>query len=197
MNQARQFVAKTRVLMPSEMNAVTQAAKHLEEARTIAERAEHDLAASEEAMREKGYAEGFEQGRAAALQDLGAAVAEARAHLMNLEAEMTEVLIVALENVLGHFDERDLARRCLMKGLQDAASELWAEIRVPTDDLERTRADLAQQPLDVSWPMIKSIESDPLLREGEMVIETPKGRIHVGLRHQLARFRAALTGAQT
>jgi flagellar biosynthesis/type III secretory pathway protein FliH len=196
-SQPRQFIAKSRVLLPSEMNAVTHAATHLSEARSIAERAEKDLAASEEEMRAKGYAEGFEQGRAAALQDLGAAVAEARGQLLALDGEMTEVLIVALENMLGQFDERDLAKRCVAKGLQDAASELWASIRVPAGDLERYRADLAQQPLDVAWPPIKSIEADPLLRDGEAVIETPKGRIHVGLRNQLSRFRAALTGAET
>jgi flagellar biosynthesis/type III secretory pathway protein FliH len=39
---------------------------------------------------------------------------------------------------------------------------------------------------------IRSVVADPLLLDGEVVIETQKGRVHVGVRQQLGRLQVGL-----
>lgn len=57
-------------------------------------------------------------------------------------------------------------------------------------------ADVQALPLTARHPEVKSVEADPLLNAGEIVIETPKGRIHAGLRQQLSRLQAGLEEAR-
>ena len=76
--------------------------------------------------------------------------------------------------------------------IEDAAAEIWVSLRVSPEDLPLIEEGLRQLPMSPSWPEIRSVEPDPLLKAGETILETPKGRIHVGLRQQLSRLKAGL-----
>lgn len=188
------FSPATKVLSPQEMNALTSASRFLAEARKINARAQQDVADAVEKGRKQGYEEGYAEGRRAALADLAGAVAEARERLVASDDELAQIVIGAVEGMIGTLDAGDLARRCVRRALEEAAEDIWALVRVAPEELAMFTADLKAAPVTAAWPEIRGVEPDPLLKAGEIILETPKGRIHVGLKQQLSRLRAGLQG---
>jgi flagellar biosynthesis/type III secretory pathway protein FliH len=174
------------------MNAIAEAAAYLGEARRIQGQAKAEVDAALAQAQQQGYQAGYADGRRAALEDLSKGVAEARERVILSESDLVGIVITALERMLGQSDQEDLARRCLRQALADAAGELWAVVRVSAEQHAMFTEDLASLGQDAGHPPIKSVEADPLLRAGEIMLETPKGRIHVGLRQQMARLQSGL-----
>lgn len=186
------FTPRRKILSPEEMNTVAQAASYLGEARRIHSKIQADADAALARAKDEGYKAGYADGRRAALADLAGGVAQARERVATSESELVAIVMVAIERMLGQLDQTDLARRCLRRALADAADEIWAIIRVSPEELAMFAEDLTHVPQTERWPEIKAVEAEPLLKPGEIMIETPKGRIHVGLRQQLSRLQSGL-----
>jgi type III secretion system HrpE/YscL family protein len=187
------FVPKRKVVSLLDMRSVSEAGTLLAEARKISAKAQQDVAIALEAGRSHGYETGYAEGRRAALEDFAGAVSRARDLLAASDHELTDILIAALENIVGQIGETELTRRCVIRALEDAAGDVWACVRTSPEDLAQISADIQAAPMTAAWPEIKSVEADPLLKPGEVVLETPKGRCHVGMRQQIARLQAALS----
>lgn len=181
-----------RVLSPQEMNAIGAAADYLAKARELAARLEKDAAEAIRRGREQGFREGYAAGRRAALEDLAEGVARTRDRLSASDEELAGIVTTALERLVGALDQTELARACVRHALGQAADDIWAAVRVCPEDHQALVEDLASLPLTANWPEIRGVEADPLLKRGEIVLETPKGRVHVGLKQQLDRLKAGL-----
>ncbi len=192
MTDAPIFTPSRKILSPSEMKAVVDAGSLLAQARDMNARTRETVAAAEAEGRTRGYQEGFDRGRTEALGELIDAVDRARQRLSASDEELAEIVLAAVEQMIGELDEKDAALRCVRRALADAAADIWAVVRVSSDDHAHVQAGLQTLPLTANWPEIKAIEADPLLKRGEIILETPKGRIHVGLRQQLSRLKAGL-----
>jgi len=150
------------------------------------------VGAAQDEARSKGYREGYDRGRNEALGELIDAVDRVRQRLAASDEELADIIIAGVEQILGQMDERDLAMRCVKRAIEDAAAEIWVSLRVSPEDLPLIEEGLRQLPMSPSWPEIRSVDPDRLLKAGETILETPKGRIHVGLRQQLSRLKAGL-----
>lgn len=191
------FGPRRRVLSPEEMALVDEAGKYVAKARDLAARLEQDTAEAIRKGREQGFREGYAAGRRAALEDLAEGVARTRERLTASDEELAGIVLAALERLVGRLDETALARECVRQALSEAADDIWAAVRVCPEDHQALVEDLASLPLTASWPEIRGVEADPLLKRGEIVLETPKGRVHVGLKQQLDRLKAGLQTVET
>lgn len=183
---------RRKVLGPDEMRAVAQATTYLARARELSARLESESAQAIAQGREQGFKEGYAAGRRAALEDFADAVKRTRERLAASDEELAGIVMVAVERIAGALDVRDVARACVRHALGEAADDLWAVLRVPPEDHQLFAEDLQGVSITESWPEIRGVEADPLLKPGEIVLETPKGRIHVGLKQQLSRLKAGL-----
>ncbi len=186
------FVPATKVLSADEMKVLRIADRFRDEARRLHDGMGRSVAEAQEQARRKGYQEGFEKGRLEALETLVEAIDRVRERLAASDEELAAIVLGAVERMLGEMDEHELALRCVRRALDDAAGDIWAVVRVTPDEVPYLEEGLRQLPMTGSWPEIKGVEADPLLKRGEIILETPKGRIHVGMRQQLSRLKAGL-----
>lgn len=192
MAQPSVFVPATKVLSADEMKVLRIADRFRDEARRLHDGMGRSVAEAQEQARKKGYQEGFEKGRLEALETLVEAIDRVRERLAASDEELAAIVLGAVERMLGEMDEHELALRCVRRALDDAAGDIWAVVRVTPDEVPYLEEGLRQLPMTGSWPEIKGVEADPLLKRGEIILETPKGRIHVGMRQQLSRLKAGL-----
>jgi len=191
------FTPGNKILSPAEMNAVVEAGRFLGQAREINGKAKQSVAAAEAEGRTRGFKEGFDRGRTEALAELVDAVDRARQRLAASDEELAEIVLAAVEQMVGEIEEKDAAIRCVRRALADAAGDIWASVRVSADDHSQVQAALLTLPMNTPSPEIRSVEADPLLKRGEIILETPKGRIHVGLRQQLSRLKAGVESLES
>jgi type III secretion protein L len=192
MSETLVFTPAKKILSPGDMHAVIEAGRYLAQAREINSKAKQAIAAAEAEGRARGHTEGFDNGRTEALAELVDAVDRARQRLAASDEELAEIVLAAVEQMLGEIEEKDIAIRCVRRALQDAAGDIWAIVRVSADDHPQVEAALQNLSMNTPSPEIRSVEADPLLKQGEIILETPKGRIHVGLRQQLSRLKAGI-----
>jgi type III secretion protein L len=191
------FTPARKILSPGDMQAVVEAARFLAQARDISGKARQAVAAAEAEGQARGYKEGFDKGRTEALAELVDAVDRARQRLAASDEELAEIVLAAVEQMVGEIEEKEIAIRCVRRALQDAAGDIWAIVRVSADDHPHVQAALQNLSMNTPAPEIRSVEADPLLKQGEIILETPKGRIHVGLRQQLSRLKAGVQSLES
>lgn len=190
------FQPRRKVLSAADMKAVSSATTYLARAREAAGRIEAEATRAIKEGRETGFKEGYAAGRRAALEDLADSVKRARERLTASDEELAGIVMIAVERMVGELDERRMARACVRHALSEAADDIWAVLRVPAEDHQTFVEDLKTVSLTETWPEIRGVEADPLLRPGEIMLETPKGRVHVGLKQQISRMKAGLQNVE-
>lgn len=186
------FVASRRVLTPQELNCIVEATQFQIETRRILGRVQQEAAEARDAARQEGYDEGYAEGVRSAMEDMAEAVQNVRAALLSAENDLAAIVLTAIEKMIGSLEPHDLARRAVIRALKDATDAVWVSIHVAPEDHPSIARDTAELSNAAGGASIRSIQSDPLLKPGEMLIETPKGRIHVGLRQQMARLQSGM-----
>jgi type III secretion protein L len=192
MNTSLPFVAQSAIVPSEEMGTILEASRYVQEAKGIFQRAQTDLHSASQQGREQGYRDGYNEGRRAALEDLGRAIEEMRAKLLTSEEELVGIVMSAMQRILGEMDDDSIARHCVKRALQDAADSAWVELRVAPEDMPIFAHFLEQIAMEAGSIEIRALHADPLLKDGEMILDTPKGRVHIGLRQQLARLQNGL-----
>jgi type III secretion protein L len=185
------FTSPGKVIPADDLGNIIDGGRFFRQAQMELKNAKKIAAESFEKARERGYEEGVRRGRQDALKALRAAVDDTRKRLLMAEEDLEHVVMEAVEKIIGTLDDRDSARRALHMALTELTSAVTVDIVVAPEDLAQIRTDI--DALEFSdRPEIRSIKEDSLLKQGEIVIITPHGRVQVGLAQQLARLRATL-----
>ena len=103
-----------------------------------------------------------------------------------LQAHVVEIVNAALDKALGKLAPQDLIAACGATALKESAEAQAVVVHVAACDHEAAREILAAH-----VPHAR-VELDPLLQAGELVLETHRGRQHVGARAQINRLKANL-----
>jgi flagellar biosynthesis/type III secretory pathway protein FliH len=193
--RAPSFVPGASVLHADDLGHITEARSYLDELRKLAVEARGVMAVDREKALEAGYKEGFGHGMREALAQLGPAVIEARGLLKASQADLATIVLAAVERIIGRLDPREAALAALAQALAEMAGSVEVELRVAPDDLATLEPDVARLRQEGRADGLGPMTADPVLQPGEMVLVTPKGRVHVGLRQQLGRLRAGLEQA--
>jgi type III secretion protein L len=103
-----------------------------------------------------------------------------------LEPLVVELVRNSLFRILGQLDRAELIENAVSKAFGDLELSFAMSLHVSPADHEVAQRKMEQ--LQRSIP----VHSDPLLFPGEIVVETPKGRFHIGAREQALALTEAL-----
>lgn len=187
------YLPERKVIPAQELGVVTDASRYVRHAREVLRDAQQHAMHELEKADERGYQAGFQRGREEAFGALQSTINEVRTRLSAAENDLEDVVVAALEKIIGEMGEREAARRALQVALSELTASIAVDIRVPPDELADVQALISALPLQSNQPEIRSVQEDPLLKPGEMLLLTPQGRIHVGLRQQIARLRSTMS----
>lgn len=187
-----QFINTRKVIPREEFGVVDEGTQYTEEARRVYQSVQEYAERTESEARERGYQEGFEQARQETFALMEETIREAKERLFVLEDMLTPVVIAAVEKIIGSMDDHVLVRRVLREALIEAGQSMSVTLRVAPEDLDEVRMvieDISQQR---GLAEIEAVKPDAILKEGEMILETAQGRVHIGLTQQLQRLRSGL-----
>lgn len=192
MNNGPLFVPARKVIPREEFGALDDATHYNEESRRVYNSVQEFADKAVEEARERGFREGFEEGRSEAFQILSQAIDEARHRLFVLEDLLNPIVLSAVEKIIGSMDDRVLVRKALREALAEAGHSMAVTLRVAPEDLDDIRDLVDDMHLESGAQMLETVRPDPVLKEGEMILETAQGRVHIGLYQQMQRLRAGL-----
>lgn len=186
------YVNSRRVIPREEFGVLDEAAQYNEESRKVYHNLQNQADQARASASDEGYREGFELGRREAFEELVKAIEESKKKLFVLEDMLTPIVMEAVEKIIGSMDDRIIVRRILREALAEAGHTLNVTLRVAPEDLDDLRDMLDEIQHQGEMKSIDTIRPDAILKEGEMILETPQGRIHIGLKHQMDRLRAGI-----
>jgi type III secretion protein L len=133
-----------------------------------------------------------EQGAAAILDDANSAVTrrviemtqEAQKDLQVSQSTIAELVLASMRRILEGFDDAELVRRVVARGLSELRESRRITVKVPADDYSDVRYALWKSDLGFSG-VIDNVEIDNRLEKGQLVLDTGRSQIDVGLESQL------------
>jgi flagellar biosynthesis/type III secretory pathway protein FliH len=192
MSTSPNFIPKKRILSPDELNCIVEATDYQSATRKIYNTAQAETAAAVEKARMEGYSVGYSEGIKSSIEEMLEAVDAVKMALMSAENDLTSIVLVAIEKMIGDMDLGELARRAVVRALRDYSDAVWVSIHAAPEDHAALTENISSITTAARGTTVRSIEADPLLKPGEIMVETPKGRVHVGIRQQMARLESGL-----
>jgi flagellar biosynthesis/type III secretory pathway protein FliH len=186
------YIAEKKIVSAEEVNYVVDATMFQAQTRDILNNLKRYVEEQRAVAYKQGFQLGYSEGIKNSIEDMIEAVESVRISLLGAEADLTAIVISAVEKIIGGLDSTDLARRAVVRALKDSADAVWVSIHVSPEDHPALAANMASIASEVQGTAIRSIEADALLKQGEMMIETPKGRVHIGLKQQITRLESGL-----
>jgi flagellar biosynthesis/type III secretory pathway protein FliH len=96
-----------------------------------------------------------------------------------------------MRRILEGFDNADLVRRVVARGLSELRESRRIKVQVHADDYSDVRYALWKSDLGFSG-VIDNVEIDNRLEQGQLVLDTGRSQIDVGLESQLKLLREHL-----
>ncbi|MBB4293114.1 type III secretion protein L [Rhizobium leguminosarum] len=180
------FAGHDRIIPAENFGQIREAAQILAAARQDAAQSQATLAAAGEQAAQHGYRAGFEQGVRDAAARLAASLGKAEQEISNLDGWIETVVLKSVGLILGSMEADERTRRLVRHAISQTAGAEEIALHVAPEDaamMARAIADLDHR---------ITIEADPLMSSGEIVLETSAGRSQIGLKDQLAAVIEAL-----
>ena len=180
------FARHDRIIPAENFGQIREAAQILEAARRDAAQSQATLAAASEQAAQNGYRDGFEQGVRDAAARLAASLGKAEQEISNLNGWIETVVLKSVGLILGSMEADERTRRLVRHAISQTAEAEEVALHVAPEDA----AMMARAIADIDHRI--TIETDPLMSSGEIVLETSAGRSQIGLKDQLATVIEAL-----
>lgn len=184
------FRSASRVVKGADTQSLADALVMKEQAERLLRDAQARAAQVEAEARRRGEEEGLRQGRDLALKSLSLIMANLNARFMAYENDLSQVVVVAVQRILGQTPEAAVVNGAVRHALADLVDQTSIVLLVSPEERARTEAALAEG--GGLPPTIREIRSDPALSPGDMILETNHGRYNIGLRSQLQRLADGL-----
>lgn len=183
--------------------ALLQKEEILKEARAFAEvqKKEAEQIGYEQG-RETGYSEGYSEGYKKGLEEgkkeaqviideanrLKQQIEEERSRLLKqLEVDVVELVYSCIEDIIGKMEYNELHRKVVHEAVRRLGIKDRYEVRVSEDDYALLDKDYIET---AGYRII----SDPTLRRGDIIIDTPDGGIDCGIISQMQNIKKELRG---
>jgi type III secretion protein L len=194
MSEAAPYRPFSTIIKSADMAALSDAASMRAQAATALQVANERVAQSEAEAASRGHQAGLVAGRDMALKSLALVMADLRARAMEREADLSQVVVVAVSRIIGELPAQVQVRGVVHKALQELADQNAVVLLVSPEERGRIVALMAVDPAQNpdAPQVIREIRADPALEPGDMIIETDHGRYNIGLRSQLQRLTDGL-----
>ncbi len=145
--------------------------------------------AAEEAA---GFAEGVARGKQEVAREMATTMLEAAQYFESVEREMVHTVTLAMKQVLGSFDERELVLRVVRHLLRSARDRRRILFRVSREQYERLRDEILSLAQQHNATAMVDVRADAHLGPTDCVMETEIGVIEAGVDQQIAALEEAL-----
>jgi type III secretion protein L len=116
---------------------------------------------------------------------------EAQKDLQVSQSTIADLVLASMRRILEGFDNADLVRRVVARGLSELRESRRIKVQVHADDYSDVRYALWKSDLGFSG-VIDNVEIDNRLEQGQLVLDTGRSQIDVGLESQLKLLREHL-----
>ena len=185
----------SRVLKAPRVENELEIAQRRSEAAQLVEQARSSAGEMLTRAREQGFEEGRQAVMQALVEDVRRISGDFTLLVRRREDALAAVVMQAVQTIIGEMPPQERVRKVLSAALADLLDSFTIILKVAAEDLTMVRAILAGLQQDGEAQNVVSVMVDPLLGAGEMLLETERGRVHIGLEQQLSRLRAALLQA--
>ena len=179
------------VLKADDYRAYVDAETMLAAARADAEGIRAEAEAEFRRQSERGYAEGLREGQCECAEQMLQVVSRGVQFLRGLEETVASLVMVALEQMLGAMDDRDLLMKVVHKALSVVRERGRVTIRVRPDQVGYVEEQLRAGASGGDSRVIEVVP-DPLLGRSDCILETELGVIDASLEVQLEAIRKTL-----
>jgi flagellar biosynthesis/type III secretory pathway protein FliH len=180
-----------RIIPAHDLNVVVDGNEFIAAAKRAANQQDTVTAEAQAEARVVGYSEGFAQGRIEGSEALVREASQLRASWSANKDNVLALVGIVLRKLLGSIDSEVLVEKAVSRALAEVSAGLYVTFLVPPDDFELVKGAVSN--LRVTYPDTNiDIRVDPSLKTGQIAVELPHGRVHVGPRQLLARFEAGL-----
>lgn len=181
-----------RVLKAARVDDELGIAQRRSDAEDLLDHARQSAAQMLARSREQGLEEGISTVMRTTLEEVRRIIQDFSHLVQEREVAIVDIVMNAVEKIIGQSPPREQARLVLSTALDEMLESFTVVLKVAAEDLGMVRALLAELQAGQRGQNIVSVLVDPLLSAGEMLLETEKGRVHIGLGQQFSRLRAGL-----
>ncbi len=182
-----------RIIKKAELARYYDANAILEKSRQTAAEVEKKAQEDHQRRYEEGYAEGVEQGKSEySLKIMETVMAQLDA-LEDLEKQIVEVVIAAVNKIVGEIDRRELIVRVVSKGMSAVRGEKKILVKVSrAEEAYVTEALKASLISHDGMSGYLEVMGDSSLKSGDCIIETAMGVVEASLSSQLKILETSL-----
>ncbi|MFO1058417.1 MAG: HrpE/YscL family type III secretion apparatus protein [Dongiaceae bacterium] len=181
-----------KVIKAAEYQAWLEAGALVERAAAEAEAIRAGAAAALEAEKRRGYEEGTAQAKLEAAERMMDAVAGTLDYFTKVEETMVELVIGAVDRVIGELEDRELVRRVVKNALSVVRSQKQVTVRVAPDQAAAVKEQLND--ILKPYPSIGMVDivADGRLSRGGCILESDIGSVDASVEIQLEAIRRAI-----
>ncbi|MDR1457770.1 MAG: HrpE/YscL family type III secretion apparatus protein [Puniceicoccales bacterium] len=146
---------------------------------------------------ERGYAEGFENGKQQISNEMMSFVSKSASSFSRLEGDVVEVVKSALRKIIGKIDKTELIVSVVRNSLQKIKTQKQATLKVAPGEAQVLRDKV--QDLTKDTPVLEFLDicADTHLQPGSCILETELGVIDASIPVQLTAIENALSKAKS
>ena len=185
------IIPDDRVLKADDHRAYVDTEAMLAAARAEADRIQAEAEAEFRLQSERGYAEGQRKGQSDCAEQMLEIVSRGVQFLRGLEETVASLVMLALEQMLGAMDDRELLMKVVHKALSVVRERGRVTIRVRPDQVGYVEEQLGAGASGGDSRVIEVVP-DPLLGRSDCILETELGVIDASLEVQLEAIRKTL-----
>lgn len=167
----------------------------LEEARREAESLLKSAHEAYEEAKARGFEEGQKEGDAKAAEIVAETSAKVEQYLQSVEAQIADLSLAIVEQVLGKRDDAEVVARVAEQALRSFRTDKYVKVRVSREVIDEVQQALgAWSAADLTGAMI-TVEADPRLEARQCTIASDFAVIDASLDVQLEIIRRTLTAS--
>jgi type III secretion protein L len=187
-----QLLPELRVVKAADVKAIADARALLDAAANEAERIGAAAKEAYEQEKQRGYEDGHAAGKDHLAEELARLSAESSRLVSDFETRIPEIVMSALRQILGTYDQTDLVIQTVSQALRMFHHQTELTLRVPPDRVEEVRARVGELRAGSGAGADIAVVADPHLSPGGCVLESERGSVDASIEAQLAVLDRAM-----
>jgi type III secretion protein L len=178
----------------AKQEAQAQAARIIDVANTKLQQAQADGEALREQKRIEGQQQGREEARAEVVETISKLNASMQAWIAEVEPTLIQLVTRCVKEVVETTDRTAVIQESVDRGLAELSGANEIKIKIAPSQAESIRPLLAEISDRHGLRATVRLEPDPMLKEGDCVVESPMGVVDLRIDTQLRLIKNALEG---
>ncbi len=186
------LLPEQKILRAEEYATYLQAETLVEAGRKEVERIKEEAKQAYEEEKRRGFAEGEASGKAEIAERMVDYVTRIANNLERFESKLVDMLMQALQQIIGEIDRKELIVGVVAKALQVVRSQKRVMVRVHPSDLSSVEEQINAYLEHYQGIQFIDVTSDERLKPGDCMLETDVGVVDGRIDQQLAVVRKSL-----